>query len=94
MRLENQVLVWDGPNNVAGLKQLMAPQLSPLDNWISNDNTYIKKRLKSCTFLFPPFIAIYASSMSIFPVVRFFIAVYIFSMLFFPVNGNFMYLYQ
>jgi len=35
-----------GTQNVAGLNLLMGSQ--PLDNWISNSNTYIHKWLKTC----------------------------------------------
>jgi hypothetical protein len=41
--LEIQVLGWDGHKNVAGLNLLMGSP-PPLDNWISNSNTYIKKQ--------------------------------------------------
>ena len=44
MTLKLQVLAWDNHKNVAGLNRLMGSQLSPLDNLISNDNTYINKR--------------------------------------------------
>ena len=44
MMLEIQVLAWDGHINVAGLNRLMGSQPSPLDNWISNGNTFINKR--------------------------------------------------
>ena len=42
-----KVLAWDMYKNVARLKRLMGSQPSLLDNWISNDNTYINKRLKN-----------------------------------------------
>jgi hypothetical protein len=32
-------------NGNPGLNQLMVTQPSPLDNWISNGNTYINKQL-------------------------------------------------
>ena len=39
---------------VAGLKQLKQSQSSPLNNWISNGNTYINKRKKKpCSFTSP-----------------------------------------
>jgi len=44
MTLEIQVLDWDGHTIVAVLNLLMGSQLSPLDSWISNGNTYINKR--------------------------------------------------
>jgi len=40
MTLEIQILAWDRYKHVTGLNRLMGPLL------ISNDNTYIKKRLK------------------------------------------------
>jgi hypothetical protein len=40
MPLETQVLVWDKYTNMAGLARLTGSQLSPLDNCISNGNTY------------------------------------------------------
>ena len=44
MTLEIQVLDWDGHTIVAVLNLLMGSQLSSLDSWISNGNTYINKR--------------------------------------------------
>jgi hypothetical protein len=44
MVLEIQVLAWDRHKKVAGLNQLMGTQISPIDNWISNGNTYINKQ--------------------------------------------------
>ena len=41
MALEIQALACDRHKNVVGLNQLMGSQPSPLDNWISNGNTYI-----------------------------------------------------
>ena len=41
MTLETQVMAWDRHKNVAELNRLMGFQPSPLDNWISNGNTYI-----------------------------------------------------
>jgi hypothetical protein len=41
MTLEVQVLAWDRHTDVAVLNWLIGPQPSPLDNWISNGNTYI-----------------------------------------------------
>jgi hypothetical protein len=35
---------WDMHTNVARLNRLVGSQSPPLDNWISNGNTYIKKR--------------------------------------------------
>jgi hypothetical protein len=35
---------WDRHKHVAGLNRLMGSKPSPLDNWISNSNAYIKKR--------------------------------------------------
>ena len=42
MMLEIYFLVWDRHKYVAGLNRLMGSQLSPLDNWIFNDNTINK----------------------------------------------------
>jgi hypothetical protein len=42
-KLEIQVLVWDRCKNVAGIKELMGSQPSPLDNWNTNSNTYVNK---------------------------------------------------
>jgi hypothetical protein len=42
--LEIQVLTWDRHKNVRRLNWLIGSQPFPLDNWISNDNTYINKR--------------------------------------------------
>ena len=42
--LEIHVLAWDRHSNVVELNRLMGSQPSLLDNWISNDNTYINKR--------------------------------------------------
>jgi hypothetical protein len=50
MTLEIHVLAWDRHKNVAGLNRLMGSQPSPLDNWISNGNTYISKG-KVCQWL-------------------------------------------
>ena len=36
-----KVQAWDRHKNVAMLNRLMGSQPSPLDNWISNGNTYI-----------------------------------------------------
>jgi hypothetical protein len=44
MTLEIQVLAWDRHKNVTGLNWLMGIPTSLLDNWISNDNTYINKQ--------------------------------------------------
>jgi hypothetical protein len=41
MALKLQVLAWDNHKNVVGLNRLMGSQISPLDNLISNGNTYI-----------------------------------------------------
>ena len=41
MTLEVLVLAWDRHTDVAVLNWLIGPQPSPLDNWISNGNTYI-----------------------------------------------------
>jgi hypothetical protein len=46
MTLEINVLVWNRHKNVAGLNRLIRSQPSPLDNWVSNGNTYINKYLK------------------------------------------------
>ena len=43
MTLEMQVLAWDRHKNMAGLNWLMGSQPSPLNNWISNSNTWINK---------------------------------------------------
>ena len=43
-QLEIQILPWDRHNNVMELNRLMGSQPSPLDNWISNVNTYINKQ--------------------------------------------------
>ena len=40
MTLEIQVLTWYRHKNVAGLNQLIGSKPSPLENWISNGNTY------------------------------------------------------
>ena len=43
-----------GPaQKMAVLNRLMGSQPSPLDYWISNDNTYINKRLKAYTYSLP-----------------------------------------
>jgi len=47
MTLEIQVFAWDRHKNGAGLNRLMGSQLSPLDNWIAYDHTYINKRQKN-----------------------------------------------
>jgi len=50
MTLEIQILVWNKHNNVTGLSRLMEYQPYSLDNWISNDKTYINKQFKkNCT---------------------------------------------
>ena len=49
MTLEIQVQAWDRCKNMAGLNWLMGSQPSPLVIWISNSNTYINKRSKTCT---------------------------------------------
>ena len=38
-------------NKGAWLNRIMSPQHTPLDNWISNGNTYLKKKTikKTCT---------------------------------------------
>jgi hypothetical protein len=41
--LEIQILARDKHKNVVRLNELMGSQPSPLDNWISNGNTYINK---------------------------------------------------
>ena len=38
------VLACDRHKHVTGLNRLMGPQSSPLDYWISNENTYILKQ--------------------------------------------------
>jgi hypothetical protein len=43
MTMKIQFLALDSYNNVVGLKRLMGSETSPLDNWISNDYTNIKK---------------------------------------------------
>ena len=54
MGLEIQILAWDWYKNVAGLKQFIRSQSSPLYNWISNGNADINKQLKkSCTYWLP-----------------------------------------
>ena len=54
MGLEIQILAWDRYKNVAGLKQFIRSQSSPLYNWISNGNTDINKQLKkTCTDWLP-----------------------------------------
>jgi len=41
MTLEiDQVLAWERHKNVVALNRLMESQPFPLDNWISNGNTY------------------------------------------------------
>ena len=40
---KKQIMTYDNGN--PGLNQLMVTQPSPLDNWISNGNTYINKQL-------------------------------------------------
>jgi hypothetical protein len=37
MELEIQVLAWDRHKNVASLSRLMRTEISPSDNWISDD---------------------------------------------------------
>ena len=54
MTLEIEILAWEIHKNVMGLNRLMGSQQSVLDNWISNDNTYINKRYKICTYPLPP----------------------------------------
>lgn len=46
LKLEIQVLAWDRYSYVAGLDWLIGYQSSPLDSWISNDNTSINKFLQ------------------------------------------------
>jgi hypothetical protein len=41
--LEIQVLACDRHKNVVGLNRLMGFNPTPLENWISNGNTYINK---------------------------------------------------
>jgi hypothetical protein len=43
MAWEIKVLDWDRHKNVEGLNWLMGSKPFPLDNWISNSNTYINK---------------------------------------------------
>jgi hypothetical protein len=43
MTLGTQVLAWDRRKNVVELNPLVGSQPPPLDNWISNGNTYINK---------------------------------------------------
>jgi hypothetical protein len=49
MMLEIQVLAWDSHKNVAELKWLIGSQPSPLDKWISTDNTYTVKPTHAVT---------------------------------------------
>jgi hypothetical protein len=44
MTLEIQVLAWNRHTYGAGLNMLMGFQQTPLDNLISNGNTYINKQ--------------------------------------------------
>ena len=50
MTLEIRVLAWDRHKNVVGLNRLMAFQPSPLDNLISNGNSYKQIINKSAQF--------------------------------------------
>jgi hypothetical protein len=52
MTLEIQLQSWDRHKNMGRLQWLMGPQPSPLDNWISNGNTYINKRKKPAQIRF------------------------------------------
>ena len=49
MTLEIQVLYWDRHKNVALLNRLLWFQPFPLDNGVSNGNTYINKRPQTVT---------------------------------------------
>ena len=44
MMFENPVEAWDRHKDVVGLNWLMGLQPSPLDPWISNDNSYKNER--------------------------------------------------
>jgi len=44
--VEIQVQAWDRHKSLAVLNQLKESELSPRDNWISNDNTYINDKTK------------------------------------------------
>ena len=50
--MEIQVLAWDRHTDVAGFNRLIDSNIPPFDNWISNNNTDIKKNDKNCTVLF------------------------------------------
>jgi hypothetical protein len=44
-----EIQAWDRHKNVARLNCLMGYQPFPLDNWISNSNTYNQMKKKTCT---------------------------------------------
>jgi hypothetical protein len=44
MTTEIQVLAWERHKNIVALIRLIGTYPSPLDNWISNSNTYINKQ--------------------------------------------------
>jgi hypothetical protein len=48
-------MTWDRHKNVTGIILLIGSNLSPIDNWRSNCNTYIiyKQTIKQCTDLLP-----------------------------------------
>jgi hypothetical protein len=53
MTLEIQSLAWDTQKNMVVLNRLIRSQHSPLDNWTSNGNTFIKKdKTKSANICF------------------------------------------
>ena len=47
LTLEIRAMPCDRYTNVEGLNRLMGSQLSHLDNWISNGNTYKKQTIKN-----------------------------------------------
>ena len=51
--MEIKVLGLNRHKNVAGLNQLMGPQSSSVDNWISTSITDINKQTKTCTHTLP-----------------------------------------
>ena len=52
MTVEIHILAWDRCKNVAVLNHLMDPNLPLPDNWISKDNTDIKKTYFKKTYRF------------------------------------------
>ena len=52
LTFEIQVLLLDSHIHVARISRILGFRHHPLDNWISNDNTYINKQYKTAQILF------------------------------------------